>query len=130
MKVLDDGWPLTRQTWIVLSLWFLFALFGSVGWIGPGPAFLIWSLPAVVTFFLAWRRLLLRARPPRAWPFVLLLWGWTVLATAALDGGDRLVPESLFVPLWIALLLFPPLLGVLVVSLARQGETHSSEQPG
>jgi hypothetical protein len=51
---------------------------------------------------------------------------WLVLGIVAWDGGDRLLPQSLFGPAWVVLLLFPPLLGALVVSLARQGKATSS----
>ena len=119
-------WSLTRQTWVTLFVWFLLAFLISFGWVGPGPAFLIWSAPAVVVFFLAWRLLMRGLRPVHQWALFGVTFLWLVLVIAAWDGGDRFVPQSLFAPVLVVLVLFPPLLGALVVSLARQSETSSS----
>jgi hypothetical protein len=100
----------SQIAWSVLTVLFGGLWLVTVGWIGPGFAFIAWTpfaLPvAALTVYHLGK---FRAAPlPAQIAGVLII--WTLLGAAALDGGERYVPESLF---WVT--FFPPLLALAAV---------------
>jgi hypothetical protein len=82
---------MARAAWLVTLVWFEVVLLVSFGWVGPGPAFFLWSLPALplaVMTWTWWRRLgLVRTHAPVlaagiAWLLLLVgarvTWYWSL----------------------------------------------------
>ena len=93
--------------WGGVLVWFLIALWASLAWLGPGPAFLAWSAPAFLLAVLTWRWLAAVAAAPARTAVLLVVAAWTVLAVAAWDSGDRLLPPWSFPAFWVSLIGFP-----------------------
>jgi hypothetical protein len=93
--------------WIATLVWFGFLLATSSGWVGSGPAFLLWSAPAFPLAVITWSWLRRGHRSPSKGSCVALLVAWMGLTLVAWDGGDHLIPATLFRAFTIALDLFP-----------------------
>ena len=101
------GRRLAVYAWLAGVLWFVFCRAASFGWVGPGPAFLAWTVPTLPLAFFTWWWLRRVKRAP-SWPLGTAgLVVWLGLAAAALDGGDALLPAVLFKPAAAAMFLFP-----------------------
>ena len=111
---------LSRGAWVAALVWFALCLFGSVGWLGPGPAFLAWSAPALVIFALTIRWLSSAGVRPSVARIGVGLVIWGVLVAAAWDGGNRWVPEWSFPTFGLLFLGFPIALSWLMLRLTRR----------
>src|SRR5688500_10026714 len=95
---------MARNVWLATLVWFLVALLASVGWLGPGSAFLAWSMPAIVLAVLTWKWLRAIGASLSKGQVAVGLVIWGALAAAAWDGGDQWVPEWSFAAFGILLL--------------------------
>lgn len=77
--------------WWAALVAFLILMVSLAGWVGSGPPFLMWSVGGLSLLWWTLRR-------TRARPTVWVGWVgvWAVLAVAAWDGGDWLIPEPMF----------------------------------
>ena len=98
---------LASVAWGGVLVWFLIALWAGLFWLGPGPAFLAWSAPAFLLAILTWWWVAAVAAGPGRVAVLLVTAAWAVLAVAAWDSGDRLLPTWSFPALWVSLIGFP-----------------------
>ncbi|HET7584320.1 MAG TPA: hypothetical protein VFK13_05400 [Gemmatimonadaceae bacterium] len=88
---------------------------------GPGLAFLAWSVPAGAIFLLTWRWLAAVDAGPSMLGGVMVLLAWGLLAAAAWDGGEHWVPAWSFPALIVLTLGFPLVLTALMWWVAGHG---------
>jgi hypothetical protein len=117
---------LALWSWVAAAACFLVLVYASLGLVGPGPAFLVWTVGGVPLFLLTWRWQRRVGLAPSHRPGLLTLLLWLVLGGAIplVRTPTNEAPSPLQWALMGALIVFP--LGLAwrtIRSIDRQGSS-------